>query len=187
MIEAKPAPLSIQVTATENNTRSCNIPDSPGHRKRFRFWRRRSRRGLNHLRLDLLLHVRDGLRADPKHPLLGDLPNKGPRHLHCYLRVGFLDMRRHRHVHAPRDAELDRVSRRVRDLCCRLRRLVDIHFLEGSGDQGHAIGSHHGVLCRRSQTSRCEKRVMVGKKLDRPAGRLSDRSHDVCSVIPRRI
>lgn len=163
MIEAKLATLSIQVTATENNTRSCNIPDSPGHRKCFRFWRRHSRRGLNYLRRDLLLHVRDGLWADPKHPLLRDLPNEGPRHLHRYLRAGFLDMRCHRHVHAPRDAELDWVSRRVRDLRRCLHRLVDIHFLEGSRDQGHAIGSHHGVLRRRSQTSRCEKRVTAGK------------------------
>lgn len=78
-------------------------------------------------------------------------------------------MRRHRHVHAPGDVDFNRLSWRIWDLRRRLCRLMDIHILEGSGDQGHAVGGHHGVLCRRSETGGGEERVDDQKEPDQSA------------------
>lgn len=86
----------------------------------------------------LLLQLRDGIRANPEHPVLRDIPYTSAWALHCYMRPHILDMRHHSHLQSPSDAQLNRPCRRLLLVCCRLHHRVVLRVLQSPRDQRDA-------------------------------------------------
>lgn len=148
-----------------DSARSATDPSPPGSRKHNRSGVRGPCSGLHSQCHRLLLHLRHGVRTDPEHPLLRDLPDSSARHLHRHLRHDVLDRRHHCHLLAPGHAQLFRPSRRILHLRRRLLRRVGLRVPQGARNQRDAARSYYGVL-RSGSEAECgeweELKVVVG-------------------------
>lgn len=146
-----------QVAPPLDPARSAADPRPVGSRKHSRPGIHGPCSGLHDQCHRLLLHLRDGVRADPEHPLLRDLPHSSPRHLHRHLCHDVLDRRHHRHLLAPRHAQLVRPGRSLLPLRRRLRPRVGVRVPQSPRDQRDAARGHHGVLRGRGEAERGER------------------------------